>query len=150
MPHRRWKIRPLLATVSVLAVAGLTGCASVDTSPSGSAESSTPTGSTAPSTTTSRANGAAGDPAVDDAQAAQLCDMFRPELSNFRVQGPTLGRLSLNAMVLDWVLRNPELQAQVVADKTIVDRVTESACPDVRAEVLTALELPDLASGLVL
>ncbi|TLF63798.1 hypothetical protein FEK33_27255 [Nocardia asteroides NBRC 15531] len=85
---------------------------------------------------------------ISDAAAGQLCDLIRPELSNFRVQGPTLGRFALNTMVHEWALRNGGINAQVLADKAIVDRVTTGACADVRTEALTALELPTLAAGL--
>lgn len=125
----------------VLALMPLTACNDTDT-PTGSSETTTSaTTSAAPTSTTD-----AG--AVTEAAAGQLCDMIRPELSNFRVQGPTLGRISLNAMVHEWALRNGGINAQILADKPIVDRVTTSACADVRTEALTALELPDLASGL--
>ncbi|UGT54360.1 hypothetical protein [Nocardia asteroides] len=143
MPHRRWKIRTGLALAGALAVASLTACGSVEVTPSGESSSTT----AAPSSTPGAAT---GDAAISDATAAQLCDMLRPELSNFRVQGPTLGRLSLNAMVLDWTVRNAGLGQQVLADKKVIDRVTTKSCADVRTEALTALELPDLASGLVL
>lgn len=74
--------------------------------------------------------------------------MIRPELSNWRVQGPTLGRIGLNAMVHDWALRNGAINAQVLADKQSIDRITTKACPEVRQEAIDALQLPDLASGL--
>jgi ribosome maturation factor RimP len=74
--------------------------------------------------------------------------MMRPELSNWRVQGPTLGRIGLNAMVHEWALTNGGINAQLLADKAVVDRVTLEACSDVHDEAVRALELPDLASGL--
>ncbi|NEW37283.1 hypothetical protein GV791_32725, partial [Nocardia cyriacigeorgica] len=61
---------------------------------------------------------------------------------------PTLGRIGLNAMVHDWALRNGAINAQVLADKPVIDRITLKACADVRQEAIQALELPDLASGL--
>ncbi|WP_278262624.1 hypothetical protein [Nocardia sp. AG03] len=142
MPHRRWISRTVFSLAGALAVAGLTACGSAEPAQDGAAGTTT----SAVATTTTAAK--PGDVAISDAAATQLCDMIRPELSNFRVQGPTLGRFSLNAMVHEWALRNGGINAQVLADKAIVDRVTTGACADVRTEALTALELPNLAAGL--
>lgn len=144
MPHRRWKFRPALLIAGALAVASLTAC------DGGEAVSTGGSGTTSATSSAAKTTGPAstGETAITDAVAAQLCGMIEPELSNFRVQGPTLGRFSLNAMVHEWALRNGGINGQVLADKAIVDRVTTGACPHVRTEALTALELPDLASGL--
>ncbi|MEV0105239.1 hypothetical protein AB0H42_02725 [Nocardia sp. NPDC050799] len=130
----------------VCGAALLTACGGVqtgseDTSPAASTSSATPsatTSSAAPATPLE----------VSDRAAQNLCDMMRPELSNWRVQGPTLGRIGLNAMVHEWALTNGGINAQVLADKAVVDRVTVKACSDVHDEAVQALELPDLASGL--
>jgi hypothetical protein len=74
--------------------------------------------------------------------------MIRPELSNWRVQGPTLGRIGLNALVHEWALRNGGINGQVLADKPIIDQITAKSCADVRQQAIEALELSDLASGL--
>ncbi|APE33920.1 hypothetical protein BOX37_07990 [Nocardia mangyaensis] len=145
MPHRRWKFRPALLIAGALAVASLTACGSGEAVPTGSSGTTTSAAGSAAKTT---GPAGAGEAVITDAAAAELCGMIEPELSNFRVQGPTLGRFSLNAMVHEWALRNGGINGQVLADKAIVDRVTTGACPDVRTEALTSLELPDLASGL--
>ncbi|MBC7304476.1 MAG: hypothetical protein H5T78_26465 [Nocardia sp.] len=138
MPRLRWISRSALLTTTALAVASLTACAGVQPSPTGSAETTSAAATTTP----------AGTLTISPSSAAQLCDMIRPELSNFRVQGPTLGRISLNAMVHDWGLRNGGINGHVLADKAMIDRVTTESCPEVRTEALTALELPSLAAGL--
>ncbi|MEV6430146.1 hypothetical protein [Nocardia sp. NPDC051463] len=74
--------------------------------------------------------------------------MLRQELSNWRIQGGTLGRIGLNALVHEWALRNGAINSQVLADKAIIDRTTTKACPDVRQQAIDALGLSDLASGL--
>ncbi|MGS2809852.1 hypothetical protein [Nocardia sp. MW-W600-9] len=135
----------MLLLAGALAVVSLSACVSVDTTPTDSSGTTTATTTSAAKPTTS---GTAGSPTITDTAAAQLCDMIRPELSNFRVQGPTLGRLAFNAMVHEWALRNGGINGQVLADKAIIDRVTTGACPDVRTEAMTALELPNLAAGL--
>ncbi|MFD3745940.1 hypothetical protein [Nocardia sp. NPDC058633] len=139
MPQRRWISRSVLLTAGVLTVAGLTACGGATPAPTGSAGTTTSTVATPTP---------AGTLEISPSSAAQLCDMIRPELSNFRVQGPTLGRISLNAMVHDWGLRNGGINGHVLADKAMIDRVTTESCPDVRTEALTALELPSLAAGL--
>ncbi|MEU1524014.1 hypothetical protein ABZ413_17620 [Nocardia rhamnosiphila] len=124
----------------------LTACGGVQTG----SEDTSPAASSASATTSATTSSAA--PAtpleVSDKAAQNLCDMMRPELSNWRVQGPTLGRIGLNAMVHEWALTNGGINAQVLADKAVVDRVTVKACPDVHDEAVQALELPDLAAGL--
>jgi hypothetical protein len=124
----------------------LTACGGVQTG----SEDTSPAASTSSATTSATTSSAA--PAtpleVSDKAAQNLCDMMRPELSNWRVQGPTLGRIGLNAMVHEWALTNGGINAQVLADKPVVDRVTLEACSDVHDEAVRALELPDLASGL--
>lgn len=140
MPQRRWISRSVLLTAGVLAAATLTACGGTPPASTGSAGTTT---AAAPTTTA-----AAGTLTISPSSAAQLCDMIEPELSNFRVQGPTLGRISLNAMVHDWGLRNGGINGHVLADKAMIDRVTTESCPEVRTEALTALELPSLAAGL--
>ncbi|WP_406237684.1 hypothetical protein [Nocardia sp. NBC_01009] len=146
MPQPRWISRSTLLVAGVFAAAALTACGtSTDPAPTGSSASTTgsatsaPNGTAAPKPTT---------PPVSDASATQLCDMLRPELSNFRIQGGTLGRIGLNALVHEWALRNGGINSQVLADKAIIDRTTIKACPDVRQQTIEALGLSDLASGL--
>lgn len=152
MPYRPWISRAVVPVAGVLTALTLTACGGADPDLTGSAgATSTSSSTTAPATTTPRATGAPGAPGtltITDTAAAQLCDMLRPELSNLRVQGPTLGKLGLNAMVHEWALRNGGINAQVLADKDVVDRVMTTSCPDVRTDALAALELPSLAAGL--
>ena len=140
MPHRRWTFHPVLL---IAAAAALAACAGPESVPSGSAASTSSAPTTTPTIPTP-----AQTLTISPSSAAQLCDMIRPELSNFRVQGPTLGKISLNAMVHDWGLRNGGINGHVLADKAMIDRITSESCPDVRTEALTALELPSLAAGL--
>ncbi|MFQ6227407.1 hypothetical protein [Nocardia sp. NPDC002869] len=124
----------------------LTACGGVQT---GSQDTSPAASSASATTSATMSSAAPATPLeVSDKAAQNLCDMMRPELSNWRVQGPTLGRIGLNAMVHEWALTNGGINAQVLADKAVVDRVTVKACPDVHDEAVQALELPDLASGL--
>ncbi|WP_378739158.1 hypothetical protein [Nocardia brasiliensis] len=148
MPHSRWISRSTLLLAGVFAAAALTAC--------GSESNPAPTGSTSSTTSapaTSKPGGTAGTnkpgtPEISDAAAAQLCDMIRPELSNWRVQGPTLGKIGLNALVHEWALRNGGINGAVLADKPVVDRLTTKSCADVHKQAIEALELPDLAAGL--
>lgn len=145
MRERSWISRCALVVAGVCGAVALTACGS-----GGEAgPASTTTGS---STVTSSAETSAvpGTPLQVPATAAKnLCDMMRPELSNWRIQGPTIGRVGLNAMVHEWALTNGGINARVLADKPVVDRVTTETCPDVRQQAIEALNLPDLASGLV-
>lgn len=142
MPHSRWISRSTLLIAGVCAAAALTACGS-ESSPAPTESSTT----AAASATTSRSTPTTQE--VSDASAAQLCDMLRPELTNWRIQGGTLGKIGLNALVHEWALRNGAINAAVLADKAIVDRAAIKSCPDVRQQAIDALGIPDLASGLV-
>ncbi len=146
MRRRAWTTRGALTVAGVCGAVLLTACGGVRTGSEGTSAAA----SSASATTSATASSAA--PAtpleVSDKAAQNLCDMMRPELSNWRVQGPTLGRIGLNAMVHEWALTNGGINAQVLGDKAVVDRATVKACPDVHDQAVQALELPDLASGL--
>lgn len=147
MPYSRWISRSTLLVAGALAAAALTACGSDSgPAPTGSSSSTTVSATAAPGTTSGRVTPAS--PEISDAAATQLCDMIRPELSNWRIQGGTLGKIGLNALVHEWALRNGGINGAVLADKPIVDRVTIKACPDVRQQAVEALGIPDLASGL--
>lgn len=148
MPQRRWISRSILLVASLSAAAALTACGSEsDPAPTGSSGSTTSkAGGPSGSATTSKA--APGPLEVSDDAAKQLCDMMRPELSNWRVQGPTVGRIGLNFMVQEWALRNGGINGRVLADKPVIDRITTKSCPDVHQQAIEALELSDLAAGI--
>ncbi|WP_330253652.1 hypothetical protein OG874_03335 [Nocardia sp. NBC_00565] len=148
MPQPRWISRSTLVVAGVFAAAALTACGS-DSNPAPTGSSSTTTGSATATTAPGKTTGAAPTSLeISDASATQLCDMIRPELSNWRVQGPTLGRIGLNALVHEWALRNGGINGHVLADKAIIDRITIKSCADVHQQAIEALELKDLASGL--
>ncbi|WP_457212504.1 hypothetical protein [Nocardia gipuzkoensis] len=147
MPYSRWISRSTLLVAGALAAAALTACGSeTSPDPTGSSSSTTASATATPGTTSGRVTPAS--PEISDAAAIQLCDMIRPELSNWRIQGGTLGKIGLNALVHEWALRNGGINAAVLGDKAIVDRVTTKSCADVRQQAVEALGIPDLASGL--
>ncbi|WP_406230657.1 hypothetical protein [Nocardia sp. NBC_01009] len=96
-------------------------------------------------------SGSSGAPNTDEitpAAATQLCDMIRPEAGTWRDEGTMLGKISFNGTVHNWAARNGGLNDVVIADRKIIDTITLEHCPDVRQQVLDALDIPDLASGL--
>ncbi|MFI6310952.1 hypothetical protein ACIBEK_12650 [Nocardia fusca] len=146
MRRRAWTTRGALTVAGVCGAVLLTACGGVQTGSEGTSPAASTSSATTSATTSSAAPATPLE--VSDKAAQNLCDMMRPELSNWRVQGPTLGRIGLNAMVHEWALTNGGINAQVLADKAVVDRATLAACSDVHDEAVRALELPDLASGL--
>ncbi|MGW4244122.1 hypothetical protein [Nocardia sp. NPDC004722] len=145
----RWVRRAPLVIAGVAALALVAACgdnsSTGSTQPKGSGSPLTstvaPSGSGAPTT---GANGAGLN--VTDDQAKQLCDLLRPQLSDWRVQTPTMDKVSLNATVIQWAAQNGLFLPN---ERGVVDRVTTKSCPDVRSEAIKAIEIPDLASGLV-
>ncbi|MFC7958439.1 hypothetical protein [Rhodococcoides kroppenstedtii] len=120
----------------------VTACGSGGTSDP--AESTT---SSAAATTTSTTAATATATVTSD-QAETLCRDLEAQLSNWRTQGPTLGRGGLNILVQTWAAQYG-LNAAVVQNRAIVDDATEETCGDVRSQAIDLLEIPDLASGLV-
>ena len=120
----------------------VTACGSGGTSDP--AESAT---SSAAATTTSTTAATATATVTSD-QAQTLCRDLEAQLSNWRTQGPTLGRGGLNILVQTWAAQYG-LNAAVVQNRAIVDDATEETCGDVRSQAIDLLEIPDLASGLV-
>lgn len=152
MRQRAWTTartaRSALMVVGVCGAALLTACGGGQTgspTPSSSATSTTTEATAAPST-----SAAPKTPIkVSDKAAQNLCDMMEPELSNWRVQGPTIGRFGLNLMVHEWALTNGVGNPQLLSDPGVVDRTTSATCPDVRTQALEALELAELADGVL-
>lgn len=120
----------------------VTACGSGGTSDP--AESTT---SSAAATTTS-ATAATATATVTSDQAQTLCRDLEAQLSDWRTQGPTLGRGGLNILVQTWAAQYG-LNAAVVQNRALVDDATEETCGDVRSQAIDLLEIPDLASGLV-
>ena len=120
----------------------VTACGSGGTSDP--AESTT---SSAAATTTSTTAATATATVTSD-QAQTLCRDLEAQLSNWRTQGPTLGRGGLNILVQTWAAQYG-LNAAVVQNRALVDDATEETCGDVRSQAIDLLEIPDLASGLV-
>lgn len=147
MPQPRWISRSTLVVAALFAAAALTACGS-DSSPAPTGSSSSTTGSATATSAGKTTSAPTTTLEISDASATQLCDMIRPELSNWRVQGPTLGKIGLNALVHEWALRNGGINGHVLADKAMIDRITTKSCADVHQQAIEALELPDLASGI--
>ncbi|MQY24244.1 hypothetical protein [Nocardia macrotermitis] len=151
MSQSRWLTRGTLGSMGIAAaVALLAGCGSTGTpAPAGS---SGPTSSTATSTTTTASSATTSTLPDPDAPIAQkLCDEIKPQLSDWRVQGPTIGGAALNIAVHEWALRNGGLamNARVLGDKAMIDRITTKTCPDVRTDALQALNLQSFAAGIL-
>ncbi|UGT44567.1 hypothetical protein LTV02_14765 [Nocardia yamanashiensis] len=118
----------------------------------GAAACSNSTESGSPGTTTGENRGpvftSEGAPSISTEAAQQLCEMMKPEVSKWRDQGPTIGRVAFNGTVHNWAMRNNGINAAVMRDRAVVDQVTTSQCPDVRQDAIAALEIDSLAAGL--
>lgn len=134
--------RSAVALAGAAALITLVGACSTATDNTGSSSTTT----VAPTTTIASTP---AETVITDAQKQQLCTDLQAQLSNWRVQGPTLGRGGLNILVQTWAAQSGVINLQVVQNRTIVDDVTEETCSDVRDEAIRSLDIPDLASGLV-
>ncbi|KQU57276.1 hypothetical protein ASG84_16930 [Rhodococcus sp. Leaf278] len=134
--------RSAVALAGAAALLTLVGACSTDTTNTGSSSTTT----VAPTTTITSTPAQA---VITDAQKQQLCTDLEAQLSNWRVQGPTLGRGGLNILVQTWAAQSGVINLQVVQNRAIVDDITTETCSDVRDEAIRSLDIPDLASGLV-
>ncbi|WP_397518033.1 hypothetical protein [Rhodococcus oxybenzonivorans] len=137
--HRR---RPAALAAGAVALAALTGCAGQGTAPA--PQSAVPTSSRA------APPGVAAVPGgVTEAQATQLCRDLEGQLQSWRTYTPTIGKTGLNGLVGTWIAQNNLNALDFLQDRGRIDVITTAACPDIRQEAVTALEIPDLASGLI-
>ncbi|MFI1461454.1 hypothetical protein [Nocardia carnea] len=153
MRQRAWTTvrtaRGALVVAGVCGAALLTACGGVQTGSPAASSSVTSTTTSATAAPTGTGTAPATPLEVSDKAAQNLCAMLEPELSNWRVQGPTIGRIGLNLMAHEWALTNGVGNPQLLGDTAVVDRATTAACPDVRTEALDALGLPELAAGVL-
>ncbi|QYB05202.1 hypothetical protein I1A62_12460 [Rhodococcus sp. USK10] len=130
------------AAGTVAAAALVTGCAGQSPAPA--------PGTTAPPPATTVVPGTALVPGgVTEAQAAQLCTDLEGQLQSWRTYTPTIGKTGLNGLVGTWIAKNNLNALDFLQDRARIDVITTAACPDIRQQAITALEVPDLASGLI-
>ncbi|NEW37595.1 hypothetical protein GV794_05505 [Nocardia cyriacigeorgica] len=86
---------------------------------------------------------------VSPVAAEQLCEMILVDIGSWQEHGPTVGRISFEGYVRAWTAEYENFDAVIIRDHSFVDTMTIQYCPEVRERALDALELPDLASGLV-
>lgn len=152
MSQSRWMRCTGLAAGAALTAALVAGCGGSGTDSAESTNSGTSASATAAhpsgSSGVDKGPGPSTPVQVEDPVAQKLCDAISPQLSDWRVQGPTLGRVALNITVHEWAAQNGGINLAVLGDKSSVDRITTKTCSGVRDEALQALELPDFASGI--
>lgn len=81
--------------------------------------------------------------------ATKLCDALRRELGQWEMQTPTPNRVAFNVTLMQWAFDAGGINGnlKLVGNKPVVDQLTTQACPDVRNQTLTALNVPTLAAA---
>ncbi|MBB5918165.1 hypothetical protein BJY24_007077 [Nocardia transvalensis] len=152
MSQSRWMTRGALGAAVVAAAALIAGCggggSTGSAQPSGTSGSATSTAAHSSGSATVTGSASKGPLEVPDQAAKALCDKIQVQLSDWRVQGPTLSRVALNITVHEWAATEGGINGRVLGDKAVVDRITTTTCSDVHTQAIQALELPDLASGI--
>lgn len=123
-------LRGVLTCLSAVVVLGMAGC-----SAAGPEEKQATTAPAAAATTT-----AAGD-AVDAAAAKEVCAHLTKELPRIKAVGSEVGAMAQLTMSLAGFYEDHAK----VADGTVLDAQTESACPQVKAEMLKATGMKSFA-----
>ncbi|WP_065491708.1 hypothetical protein [Rhodococcus opacus] len=131
----------VMAAAAVAAAAVVTGCAGPGPAPG-------TTAAPAPATTAVPGPGLVPG-GVTEAQAAQLCTDLEGQLQSWRTYTPTIGKTGLNGLVGTWIAKNNLNALDFLQDRGRIDVITTAACPGIRQEAVTALVIPDLASGLI-
>ncbi|RVW10943.1 hypothetical protein EGT67_00215 [Prescottella agglutinans] len=147
MTERRGRLAATVAVTAALAALAA-GCSSTGESPTpgntaNSADATSSASAPSPGSTGAQVAG------VTDAQAAQLCSDIEAQLQNWRTYTPTLGKGGLNTVVISWATANGMDLLKLAGDRGQIDAITVAQCPQVRDGALYALEIPNLASGLV-
>ena len=132
-----------LATASLMAA-----CTSVD-EPTTTADSGLATSETSsPSATADAPTGGLPSGITTDI-AQNLCDDLSAQTQAMRTYTVTVGKVTLNGTVGTWSMRHNLNLVDLAQHREKVDQILEVQCPDVRTEVMSALQIPDVASGLL-
>ncbi|WP_024793208.1 hypothetical protein [Tomitella biformata] len=145
-------LRKTALSALALAAAGLlaAGCTTVG-------ESTNTANSGTPGTSDTSAPGSAPAPAPVDAlpsgittdMAQDLCNDLSAQAQPMRTYTVTVGKVTLNGTVGTWSMRHNLNLVDLAQHREKIDQILETQCPDVRAEVISALQIPDIASGLL-
>ncbi|MBD8505555.1 hypothetical protein HT102_03500 [Hoyosella sp. G463] len=130
MRHRR------MIALAILPVALVAGGCSVEVNNNGPA-TGTPSPAPGPS---------AGFTLPD---ASELCTDLEERGQEMRTYTRTIGRITLNGLVIDWASRNQVDLVALASNRGAVDEALEAACPGVRSNVMDDLEIESIASALV-
>lgn len=142
---RRSRQRSALAAGGVAVALFVTGCGSGG---NGTGDNSPPPAPPSQSSPTATQDGEVPG-GVTAAQAQNLCTEMEKQLQSWRTYTPTIGKAGLNTLVGEWITRNGLDPIAFLRDKSRIDTITQSACPDIREGAISALEIPDLAAGLI-
>lgn len=145
----RFRHVPAAAAVAAALIGVLGACAPAPESGQTGSSSTLPPASGSTSGATQPSQPAVGVGGVTEAQAADLCERLESQLQPWRTYTPSVGRGGLNILVGEWAGINGVDLLALAGDRSRIDAITSAQCSDVREEAVTALEIPDLASGLV-
>ncbi|CAM3102042.1 hypothetical protein [Skermania piniformis] len=98
--------------------------------------------------TTADAAPPAGTASVTPTAGDDLCRRLEAALPDWRVQGPTLGKLALKGLAFEWAANNGYANVELLRDHTVFDTVAGDRCANVRQETLAALSIPSLDAGI--
>lgn len=148
MTNHTRAVRAAIAAVCCAAALATAGCTiTVEGASGGSATTTVPPVAPAPAPATGVPGVTA--PAVDSSAAQRLCSDIGAQLSNWRIQGPTLGRGGFNLVVQSWAAASGGINLGVLTNRSVIDDTTQAYCPDIRSQTLDLLDIPTLAAGLV-
>lgn len=148
--------RTSAAAVAVAAAgAVLAGCSSSPSAQGGAdgasaaAQSSAPQGGDGGHGTATADPGGALPAGISSQAADALCSDLDGNLQAMRTYTVTPGKVTLNGTVITWAAQNGVDLVDLAQHREKIDEAMSVRCPDVRDGVTSALEIPDVAAGLV-
>ena len=142
-----------LPLAAVAAAALVAGCTTVGepTAATQSGEVTSAAGSPAGTASgTDAPESAPGLPSGVTTEMAQaLCEDLDAQTQSMRTYTVTPGKVTLNTVVGVWTMRYNVNAVDLAQHRDRVDQILEVQCPTVRTDVMSALQIPDVASGLL-
>ncbi|MBB3038944.1 hypothetical protein [Hoyosella altamirensis] len=113
--------------VAAMALAGCTDAPSTDTAPPMPTET----------------------PAFQLPDASALCTNLEERAQEFRTYTPTIGKVTLNGLVANWATSQGVDLLELARNRDAVDVALENACPEVRASMLSYLDIDSIGSAMI-
>ncbi|GGC71486.1 hypothetical protein IEU95_14175 [Hoyosella rhizosphaerae] len=81
--------------------------------------------------------------------ASMLCTDLAEREQEMRTYTPSIGRVTLNGIVINWATNNNVDLIELARNRDAIDTALIEACPTVRDNVMSYLDIPSIASAII-